>query len=67
MKLPRRRPRLVLYYLIVFGASYAFSFVLIWGYSSRRYYLWHSPSLSWIAVLAGLLAVYAVFLFRKKG
>jgi glucan phosphoethanolaminetransferase (alkaline phosphatase superfamily) len=59
-----RQPRLMLYYLLVFVASYVFLFVLLWLSSSKRHSL---LPLSGVAVLAGLLAVYAVFLFHKKG
>jgi hypothetical protein len=64
MKLRRRQPRLMLYYLLVFVASYAISFVSIWLYISIRR---SSLPIIWVAVLACLLGVYAVFLFRRKG
>jgi hypothetical protein len=54
----------MLYYFLVFVASYAISFGLIWLMSNRRHSL---LPLSGVAILASLFAVYAVFLFRKKG
>jgi hypothetical protein len=59
-----RRPRLTLYYLLVFVASYAISFVLLWLGSSKRHSL---LPLGWVAILAVPFAVYGVFLFRRKG
>jgi hypothetical protein len=54
----------MIFYLLVFVASYAISFVSIWLYISIR----RSSLLPiiWVAVLAGLLGVYAIFLFRRK-
>jgi hypothetical protein len=54
----------MLYYFLVFVASYAISLGLIWLMSNRRHLL---LPISGIAILASLFGVYAVVLLRKKG
>ena len=55
----------MLYYFLVFVASYAISLGLIWLMSNRRHSL---LPISGVAILASLFGVYAaVVLLRKKG